>query len=267
MNDKLTEEERRLDAVLEAYPFGVTDAFDRVLLAGIRTGFFDTAELLKTAAELDETYKREKTQQAINKPWDDYRDSFDDNADLIADGFSEVIKRHISNIPLNYIDSTIIFLKRMGRPELADTALTSWMDANASLPKSAFDAANNPQQPTDPDLVQAMKDKLARFKDTRDPAKVLFDMAKKMGWSNDDIDLLTEQSQDDFYKMFKSLRGLEQRTVIRKALELGDQGPAGDTRYRNIGQNAIDALVKIGKESDINAQRVRGLYNVDMGVP
>jgi hypothetical protein len=76
--------------------------------------------------------------------------------------------------------------------------------------------------------------------------------------------LLSKLSEDAFYKMFKSLRELEQRTVIRKALELGKQGSAADTRYTDIGRNALAALIRIGKESDINAQRVSGLYNVEL---
>jgi hypothetical protein len=262
LNDgKLTDGEKGLDALLEAYPFGVVDSFDRVLLEGIKTGFFDTSELLKKAAELDENYKNEKVRQALNKPWDDYRDSFDDNADLVSNGLFQAIKTHISYVTLSYIDSAIIFLKRMGKPELASSALTCWMEANAASPKASFDVANIPQQPTDPDLAVAMRVKFASFEDNRDSATVLFDMAKSQGWNDDDIILLSKLTEDDFYKMFKSLRGLELRTVIRKALELGKQGPGGDTRYTGIERNAVLALGKLGKETSVNAQRIRGLYN------
>jgi hypothetical protein len=263
LNDgKLSDDEKALDDMLEAYPFGVTDAFDRVLLEGIKTGFFDTPQLLKEAAELDQTYKNAKIQEVLNKPWDDYRESFDDNAEFVSIGLSEAIKNHTAHVVLSYIDGAMMFLKRMGKPELAAAALTRWMEENAGLPKASFDVVNLPFAPQDPDLAQAMRDKFASYEDNREPASVLFDMAKNHGWNDEDVTLLSMLTEDDFYKLFKSLRGLELRSVIRKALELGKQGQVGDTRYTGIERNALLALGKLGQESVINAQRIRGLYNI-----
>jgi hypothetical protein len=263
LNDgKLSDDEKALDDQLEAYPFGVTDAFDRVLLEGIKTGFFDTPQLLKEAAELDQTYKNAKIQEVLNKPWDDYRESFDDNAELVGTGLSEAIKNHTAHVTLSYIDGAIGFLKRMGKPELAAAALARWIEENAGLPKASFDVVNLPFAPQDPDLVQAMRDKFASYEDNREPATVLFDMAKNHGWNDEDVTLLSKLSEDDFYKLFKSLRGIELRSVIRKALELGKQGQAGDARYPAIERNALLALKKLSKQTAMNAQRIRGLYNI-----
>ena len=107
-----------------------------------------------------------------------------------------------------------------------------------------------------------MQDKFAEYEDKRDPAVVLFDMAKNHGWSDEDIVLLSKLTEDDLYKMFKTLRGLELRSVIRKALELEKQCQAGDERYVAIGKNTLSALQRLAKESAVNAQRVSGLYNI-----
>jgi hypothetical protein len=69
------------------------------------------------------------------------------------------------------------------------------------------------------------------------------------------------RTPDEFYAMFRRFRGLELRSVIKKALELGRQG-TGDPAYAAIGANALAALTKLRGESAINEQRVSGLYQV-----
>jgi hypothetical protein len=69
-----------------------------------------------------------------------------------------------------------------------------------------------------------MSARLQTFTDDREPAEVLFNIAKSHGWNEEDIVLLSKLTPDDYYTMFKTLRGLKLRTVGKKALELGNHG-------------------------------------------
>jgi hypothetical protein len=90
-NDKLTDEQKKFDDLLEAYPFGLVDAFDRVLLEGIQKGFFDTAKLVEKANALDDNYRNDTMRTAVQGPWDAYRDSFDANTDDVCEGLVNAI--------------------------------------------------------------------------------------------------------------------------------------------------------------------------------
>ena len=52
-DEKITDEQKGFEALLDAYPFGQVDDFDRVLLDGITAGFFDIAQLIHYAKLLD----------------------------------------------------------------------------------------------------------------------------------------------------------------------------------------------------------------------
>jgi hypothetical protein len=262
MNDsKLTDEQKKFDDLLEAYPFGLVDAFDRVLLDGIQKGFFDDAKLVEEGQKLNDGYKNEKLRTAVQGPWDAYKDSFDDNTDEVCKGLMDAVMNYPDYAPTNYVDGAIMFLKLMGKPKEAQQILDDWMEVYKDQPRGFFDTKSGGFAVQDPDLQKAITDKYNSFVDDRDPAAVLFQIAKDHGWHEEDITLISKVTPDEFYAMFKRLRGLELRSVVNKALELGRNG-SGDPAYAAIGANALAALTRLRRESAINEQRVTGLYQV-----
>jgi hypothetical protein len=263
MNNDLGDAEKRFDDLLEKYGFGFTDEFDKVLLEGIRSGFFDLPKLKAGADTLQEKYKHDAAQQALDRPWQNYRDSFDDNGDEIAAELFQMTKTHIAHVTVSYLDAVVSFLKRMHRDAEAKEAIGLFMRHNAHEPRSAFDVNDTVQRPSDPDVSLAIAEKHSSYDDKRNPADVLFQIATNSGWGEEDIALLSKLSPDDFYAMFKTLRGLELRSVVRQALEYARRSlAAGDKDYRTIGTNALTALKRLGAESPLNAQRIEGLYNI-----
>jgi hypothetical protein len=260
-NDKLTDEQKKFDDLLEAYPFGLVDAFDRVLLEGIQKGFFDTAKLVEEAKALDDNYRNDTMRTAVQGPWDAYRDSFDANTDDVCEGLVNAIKNYASHTPISYVDGAVMFLKKMGKVTEASQAISDWLDAYKDEPRGFYDMRGGTVTINDPDLEKAITDRFNAFTDTRDPADVLFTIAKQHGWNEEDIALLSKVTPDEFYAIFKRLRGLELRSVVKKALELARQGGSAP-EYVAIGTNALAALKKLRGESAINEQRVTGLYQV-----
>jgi hypothetical protein len=198
---------------------------------------------------------------AVQGPWDAYRDSFDDNTDAVCEGLVNALKNYASYTPISYVDGVVMFLKRMGKPTEAAQAISDWLEAYKDEPRGFYDMRSGAYTINDPDLKKSVTDRFNAFEDKRDPAEVLFTIAKEHGWHEEDIILLSKVSPDEFYAMFKRLRGLELRSVVKKALEIGGQG-AGAPEYVAIGTNALAALRKLKRESAINEQRVTGLYQV-----
>ncbi|MGY4433127.1 hypothetical protein ACVWWO_005604 [Bradyrhizobium sp. F1.13.1] len=263
MNGELGDAEKSFDDLLEKFGFGFADDFDKVLLDGIMSGFFDLPKLKACADTLQEKYKHDAAQQALDRPWQKYRDSFDDNGDEIAAELLQATKSHIAQVTVSYLDAVVSFLKRMGRDAEAKEAIDLFMKHNANEPRAAFDINNTVQRPSDPDVSLAISEKHSSYDDKRNPADVLFQIAKNSGWGEEDVALLSKLSPDDFYAMFKTLRGLELRSVVRQAMEFARRSlAAGDKDYRTIGTHALTALKRLGAESPLNAQRTEGLYNI-----
>ncbi|WP_315775338.1 MULTISPECIES: hypothetical protein [unclassified Bradyrhizobium] len=258
---KLTDEQKKFDDLLEAYSFGLVDAFDKVLLEAIQKGFVDTDKLTKEGKKLNENYCNEQMRKAVQGPWDAYRDSFDDNLEEICKGLAEAVKNYPDHTPVNYVDGAIMFLKQMGKADDAKQMLCDWLEAYKDAPRNLYDMESAGFTIHDPDLQKAIADRFNSFDDDRDPADVLFQIAKDHGWHEEDIVLLSKVTAEDYYAMFKRLRGLKLRSVITKALEIGRQRP-GDSVYEAVGNNVLGALTKLRAESAINERRAKGIYKV-----
>lgn len=263
LNKDITDKEKTFDEFLENYSFGLVDAFDKALLDGIKLGFFDFDRLRDEAKKLDAVYKDQGTKELLDKPWTLYRDSFDDNQDEFIASLLDVFGKKMSAVSLPTLDAGVAYLKMFGKPEEATKAIQEYIRVNDGLPRSEFDLSNISNQPQDPDVRAALKTKFESFEDKRDPAAVLLEIAKNSGWNDEDMVLLSKLSADDFYKMFKSLRGVDLRRVIRRATDFITTNLA-DPVYLTVGRNAYLALKKLGEESPLNAQRVRSLYNLPL---
>jgi hypothetical protein len=259
-DEKHTEEESEWDVRLDSYGFGLCDSFDKELLEGIKAGFFNVPEITRTAAEIDAGFKDAARKELLDKPWDLYRDSFDDNAGHFIESLKEAFANHIGGITWSYLESAVRVLKKIGEAEEARRLLEAFMKHNEHEPKAFFEP-DLISEIADPVIKAAMDEKIQSFVDKRDAANVIFNIAKNSGWNQEDITLIATLSPEDFYEIFKRLRGAELRTVGRRALEFRRESmKAGDIEYKTIGENALTALRRIAAESPINAERVSSLY-------
>ncbi len=261
LNKDNNEREKGFDDFLEGYGFGFMDPLDKVLLDGINTGFFDFSKLKKEAKEIEAGYKNQVTKELLDRPWSLYRDSFDDNKDEFIAGLVDVFEKQMSAVNLSYLDSGVTLLKRFGKDKEAAKAIDDYIKANDAMPQSEFNVTNMSFPPQDPDIHAALKRKFESFEDKRDPAAVLIDIVKNSGWNDEDLVLLSKLSPDDFYGMFKTLRGPDLRRVAKRAIDFVALNPS-DKQSMAVGKNAYLALKKLSDENPYNAERVRNLYNL-----
>ncbi|MBN3963497.1 hypothetical protein [Nostoc sp. NMS8] len=80
-------------------------------------------------------------------------------------------------------------------------------------------------------------------------------MVGKNGWSQSDIEILSSLTADDFYKIFTSKNGDQLSSWIDVSLQFARIANASEN-LKVISNNATEALIKIGKQSPLNARRV-----------
>jgi hypothetical protein len=76
------------------------------------------------------------------------------------------------------------------------------------------------------------------------------------GWSHQDEIVLAETTVDEYYELFKTESGDHLTEMVNACLRFGRFSNANE-RQKQIAENAVKALTRIGKESAINALRVR----------
>ena len=260
-----SEKEAAWDKLLEALGFSFMDDYDRVLLDGVRNGFPDPDALRQYAAEQDKQARMHKSEASWKEAWAKYRDSFENNQPevvaAIYQGFMSEIQ-HMGHLDLN---GAVSVLKSLQAPEKAAELIQAYM-ARPGWTRSSFDLKAHPfaNRIDDPDVIRAINDKYAALNnnDDREPSAVLIDVVKRHGWSPEDLSSIATMTTEDYYKLFKSLHGSELRSVIEGCLR-GRTIFSGSEPMGEIASKATEALERIGRESTINALRVKQ-FGVDI---
>jgi hypothetical protein len=254
----VSEKEASWNALLDTYQFRGMDEFDLVLLQGIRDGFFDAPSVKKHASALDIRIKAGDLSEAFFQAWRTYHDSFDDNQEEVLDELQEAFLKGVKYITPPNLNGTVALFKKLGRQEQAAEMIKHYVESHADE-RELLDLDHYPfaGDVTDLDVVRAFRDKHASLKTEMNPAAILLRMADTNGWSPEDISTLSTLPVGEYYKIFKN-----NRKLVDTCLQF-DRIMSASSDMRNISKRAKDALTLIGKESAINARRVRA-YGVEV---
>ncbi len=244
-------------ALLSAYKFTMMDEFDTVILRAVHQGHFNPDTLRDQAAGLQKRLEAADQDQSFQMAWDAYHESFDDNASDVTNAMVEAVRKTPSAISPMNLSSTIGLLKDLGWDgdirELIAGYVKARQDENQDfwdLSQAAFGG-----DVKDTDVREAFGAKLATYNEGRDPVQLLMEIGQKRGWSPDDVTFLATLTSDDFYDIFKRLRGTELRRAIAGSLMFRSVSNAVET-MATVTTNAETALRRIGQESDLNRRRV-----------
>jgi KAP-like P-loop domain-containing protein len=256
------ENEASWNALLGVYGFGSMDEFDLALLDGIRNGYFDPSSVIKSGSELDKKIKAGNLDAAFNAAWRMYHDSFDDDEDKVLDAMHEAFFKGVQYInPMN-MSATVALFKELGRETQAGEMLRYYIEARGAE-QQLFNLRSYPflDRVSDPDVVQAFKEKHATFKQEVSPKEILLRIADTHSWNSEDITTLSELPVDEYYKLFKTDTG-DRRKIIGACL-MFDTMMNATADYQELVKRAKEALKRIGQESRINARRVKA-YGVEI---
>ncbi|MCU1269520.1 MAG: hypothetical protein JWN74_814 [Acidobacteriaceae bacterium] len=252
------------NALLDAYGFLTMDEFDLALLDGIRNGFFDRHLVEQRGLELDKRFKAAALDSSFQRAWATYHDSFDENQQEVLDAVYQSFIDDVQNItPLN-LSGTITLFKELGRPDIAAEILRLYVASRGS-DRELFNLKGYQifGDLKDTDVIKAFADKYASYpQDKGNPETILLRMAEMNGWNPEDIKTLANLTVDEYYQLLKKTKGRDLHRILATCLQFDNIGNASD-EMRAISRLAKDALRRIGRESNINALRVKR-YGIDV---
>ncbi|MBE1528954.1 hypothetical protein GGC65_003410 [Sphingopyxis sp. OAS728] len=241
---------------LSALPFNASDDFDTAIFDAAAAGYFDADRLRMEAAKLQEELQRNGRISPLSKAWERYRESLIEDDDAIIDAIEKAAHESLAITDSININGAIAFLREQGRGAQADAIAKAYADAQPDNP-DFFSIRNHhfpADQPADPALVAALAERLATFREERDPKAVLVDIGHGRAWQDDDLALLAGIDADAYQLMFEGTEGADLSLLIRTALQIA----RGHEHDRPEIRAAVEqALGRIAAKSPLRARRLR----------
>lgn len=257
------DQEKRWRSRLNDYGYSSTDELDVVIAEAVKFGYFPEdsirVQLEAAIARLNDA----RASVAFQQAWNLYHGSFGDDKDDLVHALESGLKENVKNVsPLN-LNGTVTLLRELGETNLASGIIDFYIDARKSE-KDIFDLSRGVFFRDDPDeeIVRKFNLILGGFKEDENARTVLSRISGRNGWGPDDEEVLENTSVEEFYDIFKSLRGDGLSDYVNACLRFGSFSNATE-RQKKIANQAKAALKKIAGENDLNRIRVRK-FGVDV---
>lgn len=252
----LSSEEQGWNRLLDEYGFSRMEQIDLILLAGIQKGYFDDEGISSYGAAEHAKIKAARGQNEFSKAWELFHGSFKNNDEEVVAALYSSFKKNVQFIDPANASAVVSLLRELGQTDKAKELIQCYV-RERNDERQFFDMSQYPFSDliTDQELNTALSQKFKSFKDDRSPNDILKQLASGGGWSAEDIVLLEKLSADDFYKLFMATEGDELLRLVHGSLTFRNIGNAGP-ELKGISNRAVEALVRIGKQSKLNARRL-----------
>lgn len=256
IDQEFSNEEIGWGALLNEYGFTGCDEFELLMIEGIRNGYFDKKKVKSEIEKSLRNLESSRANAAIEAAWRPFHESFDNNAEDVAKSIFESFSKHVKYLSPFHLDSAVSILKEIGEPEMWKELLNTYLVVHNK--DNNFDRTRHLFGPnmTDPDVIAALEERAKQF-----PAKLPspFEAAHNIyngSWSPDDEAVLATLSVHDLVALFSETREPNRSVLILACLEFRKFNPA-TSQQSAIVANATEALICLGKQSPLNARRLR----------
>ena len=255
--NNLSPEEGAWNALLNAAGFLAYDETDQIILESIQKGYFDKNTMHGPFKIKNDEHISSRNRGALSDAWKKYRDSFDDDTIEVVRQISEAYYKHIDQVDASNLDAAIVLFKNLGLHDKANELLNYFMK-NTKRPASFFNLQAYPfaDYVKDPDLISAFNQRYESSKTPADPKVILSKVGLSQSWGDDDLEVMLSLSTEDYYTIFKNLKGDDRRLAIAAGLQFKRISNA-NSKMIEISKRVTDALKRIGLENPPNASRIQ----------
>jgi len=261
-DEETSEKEKKWNSMLLSYGYQLTSDIDLVLAESVRTGYFIEESFKREADKLNKEIIDSKSEGSFHDTWKFYHGSFDNNKTEVVNALYESFKKNVKNISLTNLNGTVILFKDLGEKDKASELIDIYIEKRKSE-KGLFNLKENNifGDVRDPEIVNKFDGIYKTLVTTESAEQVLERISEKDGWNPRDEVALSNTSPDEFYRIFKDIKGKKIPLYVKACLQFGNFSNPTE-QQKTIADNATTALKTIASESDINKRRVKsfGIY-------
>jgi hypothetical protein len=252
----MSTQQQRWNAILRDYGNYALDDFDLQIAYLVENGHVAEKELMNEAMLWNEQYQLSHTNLSFQEAWDKFNESFDDNTQEVIDCLSGCFStqaRHIN--PVN-LDGAVRLLRFLNKDKLASKIIDTYIQKRAEE-VDLFNLSNYaPGELRDREVISKFKQLMKRARSQQTMQELCDILLQKDENVEQEEIRLARAEVSEFVRLFKEQRGPKLTQYIDLCLRYNHLSGVTDAQ-KMITDKATAALQEIGRESKLNASRVR----------
>ncbi len=243
--------------VLRQYDNFSVDEFDLQIARLVENGYVDEKGLRKEAAVLNEKICAASSESSFQEAWRKFNESFDNNDQDVISCLSDSFKNNAKYISPVNLDGAVRLLRYLGKNKLATKIIDLYIDkrgGNAEL--FNLDSMAIPGEIRDREVVEKFAKKYEELSARRSLQEICDQLLDGEQWNDEAETQLAQIAVDEYVALFKAAKGQQLAQYVDLCLKF--RHLSGTTESQElISSKAVEALERIGRESKLNASRVR----------
>lgn len=263
LGEKESDEKKKWRSYLSNYGYQLTDELDLKIADAVIKGYFDEDEIKQQVDNQNAQILASKSTNSFSNAWNLFHNTFANNEEELVSTLLRSLIENAQNISPNNLNGTISLFRELGRNDEATRAIEEYILAR-DQELDIFNLSNSHffGDKIDPEIVDKFNKQFLQNEKKETAKEVLLRISEHNSWNKKDELILANTSVDEYYDLFTSEEGDHLHRIIKKCLEFGQFSNADD-RQMSIGNNARDALIRLGNESNLNRRRVKR-YGVNL---
>lgn len=257
-----TEAENKWRPVIQNYGFSVFTDFDEIIWNYIDQGIIEPKKFKDEIEKRNHIYFKENKHELLNKAWDFYSNSFQNNGDQFAQELTNSVIENIktNSINLGEINSAFEMILELEKKELADSILNSYKtlikDKNK---KEVINSARYLRTKIHDDLMSLIESTAKVDDEQMSFEEVLRPVIYENGWGGDVTAFLLRKTEDDFFNFFSSIESDDLHGYIEFCLRLGESSNSSNENLE-ISRKMRSVLKRISSMNKLNEIRIKNIY-------
>ncbi|HDU8495668.1 TPA: hypothetical protein RG419_002311 [Morganella morganii] len=253
----LNEKEKLWKNILLGYSFTQVDALDREIAKLVRQGYIDRDKFIVAMNTVNQQAINNKINNSYRDAWNIFHNSFSDNQELVIQKLLDTFILNIHQVTPGDLDSLVNVFRTLGEDDKASSVIDEFISKRrGNIELFNPDNFDYNRKLEDREIIKRFKVIYNQEKPRRTIKDVLERISGQNGWNDEDIEILSDSTEDEFYIYFKELNGPNLTSYVSTCLKFGGFSNGTD-KMESIALKAKAALHKIASESKLNEMRMR----------
>ncbi|ANM17186.1 hypothetical protein AMK06_CH02292 [Rhizobium sp. N541] len=255
-NNELTPQEFRWATRLDEYGFTHVDDLDLALMSGISDGYFTQERIDAHAVDLHNRVLQREAGARYRAAWAKLHYSFAGGEEVV-NNIAQSFKDEAAYLTAESLNNVVTLLRSFSMDSKTEDVIDAYIAAKSGV-KDAFDTSHIflRDEKLDEEVEKRLDEAQNRRSQPRHIDQVFLQLGED-GFSAETLTTLSSAPVDEYVRVFKAHEGEQLRTVLAGVFQYRGIENASEP-MREIVSKAQEALTAIGKESRINAHRVKG---------